>query len=76
MHLVIVDRAAYRAPHALDLRQICGLTILKAANATALAYGRDVEEIAAMRRVGPGTRYEEKALRFGRRPAYLTFLRK
>ena len=53
--LIIVDPAAYRAPQVLALRQIFGLTYSEAAVAAELARGRDIDEVAAMRRVSPGT---------------------
>jgi len=53
--LTIVDPDASRLPAASNLRKIFGLTSSEAAIATELCLGRDLEEIAAMRQVTPGT---------------------
>ncbi|MGH6847552.1 MAG: helix-turn-helix transcriptional regulator [Methylocella sp.] len=53
--LMIVDPDAFRTPQVPALRQIFGLTNSEAAVAVELARGRDIDEVAAMRRVSTGT---------------------
>jgi DNA-binding CsgD family transcriptional regulator len=53
--LTIMDRAAQDLPEVPDLRQIFRLTASEAQVAVALAEGHDIDEIAEMRGVSPGT---------------------
>lgn len=53
--LMLVDRDAPRPPQITGLRHIFGMTSSEAAIAELLAKGHDIDEIAEMRRVSPGT---------------------
>ncbi|MGI8569228.1 MAG: hypothetical protein ACR2KT_09280 [Methylocella sp.] len=51
--MIVDPDAYYRAPWAPDLRQIFALTVSEADVAAELLLGRDIDEIARMRRVQP-----------------------
>jgi PAS domain-containing protein len=53
--LMIIDPDQDRTPERSTLRQLFGLTVAEAAIAAALSCGRDIDEIAQMRGVLPGT---------------------
>jgi DNA-binding CsgD family transcriptional regulator/putative component of membrane protein insertase Oxa1/YidC/SpoIIIJ protein YidD len=53
--LMLVDRDVPRAPLITDWRHIFGMTSSEATIAALLAKGHDIDEIATMRRVSPGT---------------------